>query len=158
IAGIYHPQGGKIQRKGQVRAVFETNAGLFPDLSGRENIRVLIRFLYPNFSAEYSDIEEDIVQFSGLGAHIDSPYRVYSNGMQARLGLALVTSRPSDVIILDEVFDGADRFFREKMRERLTSFLNKSKSVIFISHAMDQVKEICNRAIVLEDGHIQFDG
>ena len=159
LAKIYVPQAGSITENGGIRAVFSTTAGMFPELSGRENVTVLIKFLYPQFSsAEQKEILDDVIEFSELGAHIDAPYRTYSNGMQTRLGLSLISARPSDLLILDEVFDGADMFFREKIQKRILKIIDDSGAVIFVSHSILHVEGMCNRVLFLHKGKLIFDG
>lgn len=158
LCGIYSPERGEVRVHGRARAIFDAGVGFYPELSGRENVQVLLHFLYPHLRSEHAELAEEIFRFSGLGSHLDSRFRVYSKGMQARLGLALVTARPSDLIIVDEIFDGADRFFRDKMSDRFDQFLRKSGAVLFISHSTEQVQEFCNRVIVIEDGRVAFDG
>src|SRR5256885_10895379 len=101
------PNSGKIQVMGQARAVFDTHVGIHPELTGRENAWLLAEFLYPELEDKQSIVDEAL-EFSELGKFVDLPFRLYSNGMQTRLCLSVVTARPSDLLILDEVFDGAD--------------------------------------------------
>ncbi len=86
------------------------------------------------------------------------PFHLYSNGMQARLSLSLVSGKPCDLLILDEVFDGADAEFRERVSKRILSTIEKSGAVIFVSHGMEQIRKVCNRVIVLVGGQILHDG
>lgn len=159
LAKIYTPQSGHIIQHGSTRAVFSVSAGMFPELSGRENIRVLVKFLYPQFdSAEQKEILDEVIEFSELKSKIDAPYRTYSNGMQTRLGLSLISARPSDLLILDEVFDGADMFFREKIKERIGKIIDDSGAVIFVSHSISNILNVCNRVLFLHQGKLIFDG
>jgi len=158
LAGLFRPTSGQLAIHGEVRAIFDTAVGIYPDLTGRENVRILVKFLYPQHAEDHPGIIKDIIEFAGLGDFIDLPFRVYSNGMQARLCLALVTCKPCDLLILDEVFDGADQFFREKMAARMVRLAEQSESVLFVSHSPDQIEKLCNRVLVLEHGRIQFDG
>lgn len=157
IAGIYRPTAGKLEVAGRVRAVFETGVGILPELTGRENAHLLARFVYPDAS-DPDEIAREAVEFAALGRFADMPYRIYSNGMQARLCLSLVSARPADILILDEVFDGADEFFRERMAARVLGVIERSGIVLFVSHDAALVERVCNRAIVLRDGRLAFDG
>lgn len=157
IAGIYNAQKGKIVRHTKVKAVFDTMIGIQPELTGRENAYLLAEFLYPDVK-DLSEIVEESLQFSELGAFLDTPYKYYSNGMQARLCLSLISARGNDLLILDEVFDGADQFFREKVSIRVIEMIKKSGAVIFVSHSNDQILKVCNRVIVLNKKKIIFDG
>jgi ABC-type polysaccharide/polyol phosphate transport system ATPase subunit len=158
ISGIYRPSSGKISVQGKVRAVFDTAIGIFPDLSGRENAKLIAQLLYPEHARDHRKIIEEALRFSELGAFVDMPYRFYSNGMQARLCLSLVSSQPCDILILDEVFDGADVFFREKMASRILKLIEQSGAVLFVSHSAEQIHAACNRVLVLDRGKMIFDG
>lgn len=159
IAGMYVPDKGTVRTSGEVRAIFDTAVGILPELTGRENAFLLSRFLYPNISkAERNDIVNDALDFTELGHFLDTPYRTYSKGMQTRLSLSLISSLPTDLLILDEVFDGADQFFQKKISKRVLDMINKSGSVIFVSHGPEQILQACNRAILINNGRIAFDG
>ncbi|HEX4925289.1 MAG TPA: ATP-binding cassette domain-containing protein [Bdellovibrionales bacterium] len=157
VAGMYKPTSGRIHVAGQVRAIFNTQVGIMPELTGRENAELLGEFLFP-FEPNLKELIEEALEFSELGHFKDVPYRLYSNGMQARLNLSLISARPSRLLILDEVFDGADAFFRRKIAARVTSMIEKSGAVLFVSHDAEQIMKVCNRAIVLHGGTLAFDG
>lgn len=159
IAGMYTPSKGSIHINGEVRAIFDTSVGILPELTGRENAYLLSQFLYPNISKKRRDeIIKDALDFTELDHFLDTPYRTYSKGMQTRLSLSLISSMPTDLLILDEVFDGADEFFQEKISKRVLNMINQSGSVIFVSHSPDQILQACNRAIYLNQGRIEFEG
>lgn len=158
IAGIYQPTSGTIRVKGLVRAIFDTAVGIHPELTGRENARLLARFIYPFDVDRHEEMVEEALEFSELGKFVDVPYKLYSNGMQARLCLSMVSCKPGDLLILDEVFDGADVFFREKISKRITSMIDRSGAVIFVSHSPDQIEKVCNRLVLIGNGGIVFDG
>jgi ABC-2 type transport system ATP-binding protein len=157
VAGMYRPASGVIRRTGRLRAVFDTAVGMQPELTGRENAELLARFLYPE-EPDRQALVDEALEFSELGRFLDVPYRLYSNGMQARLCLSLVSCRPCDLLILDEVFEGADAFFREKISRRVSALIESSGAVLFVSHSVEQVRRVCNRAILLRDGRVAFDG
>lgn len=159
ITGIYRPTKGTIKVNGQVRAIFDTAVGIFPELTGRENAYVLSRFLYPNEDDKTrKELIEEALAFSELKSFLDMPYKNYSNGMQARLCLSVISCKPCDLLILDEVFEGADQFFREKIAKRVLDMIEKSGAVIFVSHSEQQVMRVCNRAVLLKHGQVIFDG
>jgi ABC-type polysaccharide/polyol phosphate transport system ATPase subunit len=158
MANIYQPSAGKIHFAGKVRALFESGIMLYPELSGRENAEVLCKIYFPELLNEHKDILEEALDFSELGEYVDAPIKTYSNGMLVRLTLSLLSSRPAEVLILDEVFDGADEFFREKLNQRVRNMIDNSGAVVFVSHYQTQVETICNRAILLVGGKIIFDG
>lgn len=157
IAGIYGKQ-PSIKVNGKVRAIFNTSTVVQAELTGRENIHILVNILYPEFNKqERLDIANDSIKFAELGKFIDSPFKHYSKGMCARLFLSVVSSRPADLLILDEVFAGADQFFNEKIAKRIKNIIAKSGAVIFISHDESTLKEVCNRGIVFHKGKIVHD-
>jgi ABC-type polysaccharide/polyol phosphate transport system ATPase subunit len=158
ISGQYSPSTGNIIRHGKIRALFESSLGLYPELSGRENAKILAQIYFPDYKNELEEIVSESLDFSELGEFIDAPIKTYSNGMLVRLTLSLLSSRPAEILILDEVFDGADEFFREKLATRVKSLIEKSGSVIFVSHYEAQIEAICNRAILISNGAIAFDG
>lgn len=158
ISGIYSQTDGEIEVNGTLRAIFDTSMGIQPELTGRENLKLLTKFIYPYERKNHDSIIADSADFSGLGEYLDMPFKSYSNGMKARLCLSLVTALPADVLILDEVFDGADISFRSRIVERMGQLIEKSGAVIFVSHSPDQVKQVCNKALVLDNGVISFYG
>jgi ABC-type polysaccharide/polyol phosphate transport system ATPase subunit len=158
IAGIYHATSGHIKTTGQIRAIFDTAVGILPELTGRENAYLLAKFMYPLDYKYHREMVEEALEFSQLGDFVDVPYRLYSNGMQARLCLSLISCKPGDLLILDEVFDGADIFFKEKISARIFQMIQQSGAVIFVSHSPDQIERVCNRVLLLDRGEIQFDG
>jgi ABC-type polysaccharide/polyol phosphate transport system ATPase subunit len=158
ISGFYKPKAGKIERHGKIRALFESSIGLYPELSGRENARILAEIYYPDYLNELDQIIEESLAFSELKEFIDAPIKTYSKGMLVRLTLSLLSARPADILILDEVFDGADEFFREKLSERINKLISNSRAVIFVSHYEAQITSVCNRAIVIGEGTIFHDG
>ena len=158
LTGTYKPSGGYIRCFGRVRGIFDAAIGIYPELTGRENARLMMHFLYPEFSTRHAELVAEALEFSELGEFLDSPYRVYSNGMRARLCLSLISCLPSDILILDEVFDGADRFFREKISARIVSVIERSGSAVFVSHSLEQLRRVCNRILVLNRGQVIYDG
>jgi ABC-type polysaccharide/polyol phosphate transport system ATPase subunit len=157
VAGYYTPTAGKISLRGKVRAIFDTMVGIYPELTGRENAGILVDFLYPDIQDKEEKIR-DALEFTELGKFLDTPFKFYSNGMQARLCLAVLTMDPTDLLILDEVFEGADQFFREKIAKRVLSIIERSGAVIFVSHSEDQLQRVCNRAVLISEGRVLFDG
>lgn len=157
IAGIYKPNHGKITVNGTIKAVFNTSMGIHPELTGRENLDLLSELIFPE-EENKKQLVESAIEFSGLNEFIDAPFRLYSNGMQSRLYLSLISSRPADLFILDEVFEGADHIFSEKVSKQMLGTIKKSGAVLFVSHSVDQVLKVCNKVIVLHHGKILFEG
>lgn len=159
IADILHPASGTITIRGKCRAVFNTQVGLIPELTGRENARLLMRLMFQQESIRSIErMTQEACEFSGLNSFLDTPFETYSQGMKARLCLSVITAKSSDLLILDEVYDNTDCFFQEKMSARLKKFIANSQSVIFVSHSPDYIRRVCNRAIVLHQGKIVFNG
>lgn len=160
IADMIRPRAGSIKRQGEIRSIFDTSVGIFPQLTGRENTHLLARFMYPHLT-DIKDIKtlvEETLAHSEIGAFVDVPLKKYSRGMKTRICLSLVSALPCEMLLLDEIFDGADEFFQKKISERMLHTIEKSGTVIFISHSPAQLKLTCNKTIVLHDGRIAFEG
>ncbi len=157
IAGTYSPTEGSLHTYGKVKAIFDTQIGINDELTGRENAFLLAALMYPDMDDQKKLVEEALI-FSELGEFQDMPFKKYSKGMQARLFLSIVTSLPSDVLVLDEVFDGADLFFQAKVTKRALHMIEQSGAVVFVSHSPERVFEICNRVIVINAGVVAYDG
>lgn len=159
IAGMITPNMGEVNVDGDVRAIFDTSVGIIPELTGRENAEIISALIYPDVSKqERESIIEDSLEFSDLGEFQDVPFLKYSKGMQTRLSLSLVSAKGCDLLILDEVYDGADIFFQEKISKRVLKMIENSGAVIFVSHAMEQIQKTCNRLVILDQARIVFDG
>lgn len=157
IVGVYKPTTGKIEKCGVIAPLLELGAGFDPNYSGKENI-----FLYGSilgYSREYIESKYDeIVEFSELGNFINVPLKNYSSGMKARLGFSIATAVEPDVLILDEVLSVGDAKFRTKSLKKVQSMFEKGVTVLFVSHSIDQVKAICDTAILLDHGNIIAQG
>ncbi|MBE6719872.1 MAG: ABC transporter ATP-binding protein [Ruminococcaceae bacterium] len=153
IVGVYKPTEGEVFKKGVIAPLLELGAGFDPNYSGRENIYLYGAIL--GYSREYiaSKIDE-IIDFSELGHFIEVPVKNYSSGMRARLGFSIATAVDPDVLILDEVLSVGDAKFKKKSLAKVRSMFDKGVTVLFVSHNIDQVKAICNKAILLEHGTI----
>lgn len=158
ISGMYGTK-NEIKVNGSLRSIFDTASVVQPELSGKENAWIITNIIYSSLSKkERTNIVNEALEFSELDEFVDSPFKVYSKGMKVRLFLSIVSSRPCDLLILDEVFNGADVFFNDKISARIKKVINTSGAVIFISHSEEIVKEVCNRAIVLGNKKVLFDG
>jgi len=158
IAGMHGKQ-NNIQINGNVRAIFDTSAVLQPELSGYENAMILVNLMYSDLNKKQrKDIVDEALEFSELGDFRHSAFKYYSKGMKARLYLSIVSSKPCDLLILDEVFNGADIFFNEKITTRIKKMISKSSAVLFVSHSTPTISEVCNRVCVIKDKKIAFDG
>lgn len=157
IAGMFHAHSGSIKRHASIRGVFDTCLGIQPELTGLENAELLAHFIYPERN-DIRAIVDEAIAFSELGRFAEAPYKLYSNGMKIRLSLSLISARPTGLLILDEVFEGADMFFREKISERVLNLMKSSGAVLFVSHSVSQIERVCTRVLVLHHGQIAFDG
>lgn len=153
IVGVYKPSSGKVEKQGVIAPLLELGAGFDPNYSGKENI-----FLYGailGYTREYIQSKYDeIVEFSELGNFINVPLKNYSSGMRARLGFSIATAVEPDVLILDEVLSVGDAKFRTKSLKKVQSMFEKGVTVLFVSHSIEQVKAICDTAILLDHGKI----
>jgi ABC-2 type transport system ATP-binding protein len=155
LSGVMRPTRGSLKLPAETRALFQTSMCMYPELTGRENVECLIELLYPLHSREQQKVLlQDVIDFSDLGAETELPFQTYSAGMQARLMLSLATVQPAELLILDEVFDGADVFWRKKFSKRMSKFIEDSGSMIFVSHTSDLLKLVCNKSILLSDGRL----
>lgn len=157
IVGVYKPSTGTVETQGVVAPLLELGAGFDPNYTGKENI-----FLYGailGYSRAYLQSKYDeIVEFSELGHFIDVPLKNYSSGMKARLGFSIATAVEPDVLILDEVLSVGDAKFRAKSLRKVQSLFEKGVTVIFVSHSIEQVQAICDKAILLNHGEIIASG
>jgi len=153
IAGVYKPTEGTIIKRGKIIPLLELGAGFERQYTGRENV-----FLYGSFlgySREFIESKfDEIVAFSELGKFIDVPVENYSSGMRARLGFAIATVVQPEILILDEVLSVGDARFRKKSEQKIRSLMKDDVTVLFVSHNANQVKNICNKAIILDHGQL----
>ena len=157
LAGMMKAQNGMIESGAEIRAIFDTGTGIMPELTGRENAMLLARLFFPKVKNILPLVNESI-EFSELGHFIDVPFKQYSKGMQSRLILSLVSSKSTDILILDEVFDGADVFFQEKIANRMKAFIDKAGATVFVSHSAEQIRQVCNMVMVINGGKISYFG
>lgn len=157
IVGVYKPTSGTVEKSGVIAPLLELGAGFDPNYSGKENIYLYGAIL--GYDRKYIDSKYDeIVEFSELGHFIDVPIKNYSSGMKARLGFSIATAVDPDVLILDEVLSVGDAGFRKKSLAKVQSMFDSGVTVLFVSHSIDQVKAICDKAILLEKGRIIAQG
>ena len=157
IAGVYEPTEGYVKRYGKIAPLLELGAGFDPQYTGAENI-----FLYGSvlgFSRDFLKSKYDeIVEFSELKEFIDVPIKNYSSGMRTRLGFSIATIVDPEILILDEVLSVGDAKFRKKSEKKIMSMFDNDATVLFVSHSVNQVQRLCNKAILLEHGKIIASG
>jgi len=157
IVGVYKPTEGKIYKQGVIAPLLELGAGFDPNYTGRENIYLYGAIL--GYSREYIQEKlQEIIDFSELGHFIEVPVKNYSSGMRARLGFSIATAVEPDILILDEVLSVGDAKFRKKSLAKVQSMFDRGVTVLFVSHNIEQVKAICNKAILLDHGNIIAQG
>ena len=154
-----YPTHGEISINAKIRAIYSNSTLPFPELSGLDNAKLFARLLYQNLrDNELEEIVIEAFNFSELNQFKNVAIKNYSRGMTSRLILSLITARVAELMIIDEIFDGADQFFMEKFHHRLSSLLKNTNATIFISHDANILRKYCNRAIVIKDGKIAFEG
>lgn len=157
IGGIIQPTSGSVRRRGRLAALLELGAGFHPDLTGRDNVYLngAILGLTRRQTEKYFDA---IVDFSGIEKFIDTQVKFYSSGMYVRLAFAVAVHVDPDVLLVDEVLAVGDEPFQRKCMDRIKSFQREGRTIVLVTHALDQVAEICDRAVVLEHGRVAVDG
>ncbi len=154
---IIYPNRGKIMVNGKLTSLLELGAGFHPDFSGRENIY----FNAAIFGLTRREIESripDIIKFSELEEFIDNPVRTYSSGMYMRLAFSIAINVDADILLIDEILAVGDQHFQEKCYNKLRELKNHGKTIVLVTHSMDNVRQFCDRAVWLYDGHIKMDG
>lgn len=151
VAGIMRPTRGTIVKHGRVAALLELGSGFHPDLTGRENIYMNGSIL--GFSRKEIDrIFDDIVAFSEIEEFIDNQVKHYSSGMAARLGFAVAVNVEPEILLVDEVLSVGDEAFQRKCLERIKRFQREGRTILLVTHSVDMVRRICDRAAVLDHG------
>jgi ABC-type polysaccharide/polyol phosphate transport system ATPase subunit len=157
ITGIMRPTSGSIELNGRLSALIEVGAGFHPDLTGRENIYLNGTILGMR-RAEIDRKFDAIVDFSGLSDFIDTPVKRYSTGMYARLGFSVAAHVDPDILIVDEVLSVGDIVFQNRCLEKMNEIIRSGATVIFVSHNLRAISELCPRSILLEQGRITAAG
>ena len=153
LSRIMKPTKGRMIVNGRLSALIEVTAGFHPDLTGMENIFLHGTILGMNKREIQSKLDQ-IIAFSGLEEFIDTPVKRYSSGMFARLGFSVAAHVNADVLVVDEVLSVGDYVFQQRCMERIRSVIQAGTTVLFVSHNLKSVTEICQRAVLLEHGKI----
>lgn len=157
ISGIYFPHEGRIRLNGRITPLMELGAGFDAEQTGWENIYLngaLLGFSPDEMKAK----EREIAEFSELGEFLDLPVKYYSSGMYGRLAFSIAAMTEPEILLIDEVFATGDAHFVEKSSQRILQLVEKSQIVIIVSHNLDQIRNLCNRVIVLDKGTVLMDG
>ncbi|MFC4550042.1 MULTISPECIES: ABC transporter ATP-binding protein [Halorussus] len=153
VAGILTPTEGSIDIDGVVAPIINLGVGFNPDLTGKENL-YLNASLYGLGRDDIDRIYDDIVAFSELGEFIEEPIKTYSSGMKMRLGFSIAVHIDPDVLLIDEVLAVGDEKFQEKCMEKINQLQRDGKTILFVSHSAAQVRELCSRVCLLENGEV----
>jgi ABC-type polysaccharide/polyol phosphate transport system ATPase subunit len=157
LSGIVKPTSGSVEVGGRVGSLLELGAGFHPDMTGRENV-YLNGSIHGLRRAAIREKFDEIVSFAGLEQSIDNPVRTYSSGMYMRLGFAIASHVEAEVLLLDEVFAVGDEAFQRKCFGKIFEFKQAGGTIVFVSHDAASVERLCDRAILLKDGVVSFDG
>ena len=157
ISGILKPYKGTVTVRGEIAPLIELGAGFDGELTARENIYLNGTVL--GHSKKFMDEHfDEIVEFAELQNFLDSPIKNFSSGMKARLGFAVATMVSPDLLICDEVLSVGDFLFRQKCMERMTNMLKGGTTLLYVSHNIDSVKKLCNKALWLDKGTVKMSG
>ena len=154
---IIFPNKGTIETRGKLTSLLELGAGFHPDFAGRENIY----FNSSIFGLTRKEIDErldQIIEFSELQDFIDNPVRTYSSGMYMRLAFSVAINVDADILLIDEILSVGDQHFQEKCFNKMRELKKEGKTMVFVTHSMDSVKNLCDRAVWLSDGVVRLDG
>ena len=154
---IIYPTKGNIIVEGKLTSLLELGAGFHPDFTGRENIY----FNAAIFGLTKQEIDkrlDEIIEFSELGDFIDNPVRTYSSGMYMRLAFSVAINVDADILLIDEILAVGDQHFQDKCFAKLKELKESDKTIVIVTHSLDQVKKLCNRAIWIKDGSVEMDG
>lgn len=157
IAGIYPIEKGTLQVYGKIRALFDISLGFDLESTGRENIlyRGLLLGATPE---EIAAKTEEIIEFTDIGEFIDYPVKAYSTGMAVRLAFAVSTCISGEILLLDEVVSAGDASFQNKAKNRILELMDEAKIMVFVTHDLLTMQEVCNRALLMQRGKVIFDG
>jgi ABC-2 type transport system ATP-binding protein len=157
ICGVLQPSEGQVVVRGTLAGLLELGAGFQPELSGRDNIYLNGSMLGLS-KAEIDEVFDDIVGFSELEQFIDNQVKFYSSGMYVRLGFAVAVNVQPDILVIDEVLAVGDERFQRKCMDKIREFQEAGKTIIFVTQAPEQVRQICSRALVLSKGNVLASG
>jgi ABC-type polysaccharide/polyol phosphate transport system ATPase subunit len=157
IAGVFRPTSGRLAVTGQIGSLLELGAGFHQDFTGRDNI-YLSASIYGLKKEEVDRRFDEIVEFSELERFIDLPIRTYSAGMHMRLGFSIAVNVDAEILLLDEVFAVGDEAFQRKCIDRILGFKEQGKTIAFVSHSASALERMCDRAMLLRQGSIEYDG
>jgi ABC-2 type transport system ATP-binding protein len=157
VAGILRPTSGVVRQRGRFAALLELGAGFHPELTGRENVYLNASFL--GLSRKDTErVYSDIVEFAELQEFMDNQVKFYSSGMLVRLGFAVAVHVNPDILLIDEVLAVGDEGFQAKCLDRVRQFQREGRTIVLVTHALDTVRAICDRAVMLDHGLLHAQG
>lgn len=157
LGRVTAPTEGSVEVDGRVATLLQVGAGFHPQLTGRDNI-VLSAAIIGMTRSELEERFETIVEFSGVGDYIDEPVRHYSSGMYVRLAYSVAAFMPAEIMLVDEVLAVGDAEFKKKSHAHMSQALHDGRSVVYVGHGLETVREICAHAMVLDRGSVVFSG
>src|SRR5262245_28441842 len=157
VSRIFRPTSGRVEAGGRVASLLELGAGFHPDFTGRENV-YLNGSIFGLSRVRVRELMDEIVAFAELERFIDLPVRTYSSGMYMRLGFSVAAHLEADVLLLDEVFAVGDEAFQRKCFGKIAEFKRRGGTIVFVSHDAQAVERLCDRAVLLKQGQLAFDG
>lgn len=157
VSGVMRPDEGSVRTRGRIAGLIAAGAGFHPQLTGRENLFLNAAILGMS-EAETKRKYDQIVDFAAIGRFLETPVGHYSSGMSARLGFAVAAHADSDIFIADEALSVGDRPFKRKCIARMEEIKKEGRTLFYVSHAPGSVRKMCDRALVLVDGKLGFDG
>ncbi|MGH2631198.1 MAG: ABC transporter ATP-binding protein [Actinomycetota bacterium] len=157
IAGILRPSTGTIRSRGRMAALLELGAGFHPELTGRENVYLNASFLGLD-RRETERVYDDVVAFAELEDFMDNQVKFYSSGMLVRLGFAVAVHVDPEILLIDEVLAVGDEAFQQRCIDRVREFQRDGRTIVLVTHALDTVVDVCDRAVMLEHGRLHEDG
>ena len=157
IGGILTPDKGFVERRGRLAALLELGAGFHGDLTGRENVYLNAAILGLS-RAQTEQYFDTIVEFSGIERFIDTQVKFYSSGMYVRLAFSVAVHVDPEILLIDEVLAVGDEPFQRKCMERIKQFQREGRTIVFVTHGLDQVRQLCDRVILLDGGRTVVDG
>ena len=157
ISGIYSPTSGSVRVNGRIAPMLELGSGFDQELSGRENISLnasILGYTEQQIREHY----DAMVEFSELSDFIERPLKTYSSGMKAKLAFSVATVLKPEILIVDEILSVGDEAFQRKSRARMMEMMSGGTTVLFVSHDMEQIRELCNRVVWMDKGNVRMIG
>lgn len=154
---IIYPNKGTLNTYGKLTSLLELGAGFHPDFTGRENI-YFNAAIFGLTKKEIEDRIQNIIDFSELGDFIDSPVRTYSSGMYMRLAFSVAINVDAEILLIDEILAVGDQHFQEKCFAKLEELAKSNMTIVIVSHSLDSLRKLCDRAIWINDGEVAMDG